>query len=108
VVLPPLPRRRGLTDTGGVHVVKERTNGDLFVHWSDYLLLLPATGSTRLMNLEAVPGGREWAGADIYTPQPEALWIGTEVGASREFERLPFAEIERSARPWPADSAQVK
>jgi hypothetical protein len=107
IVFPPLPRRGGLTDTQGVHVVKERANGDLFVHWSDYLLLIPATGPTRLMNLEAVPGGREWAWADIYTPQPEALWIGFEIGPSSEYYRLSFAEIERRAKAWPTGSAPV-
>jgi hypothetical protein len=108
VQLPPLPRRGGLTDTEGVHVVKERTNGDLFVHWSDYLLLLSANGPPRLMTLEAVPGGREWAWADIYTAQPEALWIGVEVGPSAEYHLLTFSEIERSAKPWPAGTAKVK
>jgi hypothetical protein len=107
IILPPLPRRGGMTDTEGAHVVKERASGDLFVHWSDYLLLLPASGPTRLMNLEAVPG-REWAWADVYVPQPEALWIGVEVGPGREFYRLPFAEIEHGAKPWPSDPATVK
>jgi hypothetical protein len=107
IQLPPLPRRQGLTDTEGVHLVKERTSDDLFVHWGDYLLLLPATGPTRLMNLEAVPGGREWAWVDVYVPQPEALWIGVE-GAGREFYRLPFSEIEHGAKPWPTDPAQVR
>jgi hypothetical protein len=108
IVLPALPRRGGLTDTQAAHVVKERANGDLFVHWSDYLLLLPAAGPTRLMNLEAVPGGREWAWADIYVPQPEALWIGVEAGSGAYYYRLTFEEIERRAKAWPADPAQVK
>ncbi|MDP9000596.1 MAG: hypothetical protein M3O46_10845, partial [Myxococcota bacterium] len=108
IQLPPLPRRGGLTDTEGVHVVKERTSGDLFAHWGDYLLLLPAIGPTRLMNLEAVPGGREWAWADIYVPQPEALWIGVEAGGGAYFYELSFAEIEHRAKPWPTDPAQAK
>jgi hypothetical protein len=108
IVLPPLPRRGGMTDTEAVHFVKERSSGDLFAHWGDYLLLLPAAGSTRLMNLEAVPGGREWAWVDVYVPQPEALWIGVEGGGPRYFYELPFAEIEHSAKPWPTDPAQVK
>jgi hypothetical protein len=108
ILLPPLPRRGGLTDTEGAHVVKERDNGDIFVHWSDYLLLLSASAPVRLMNLEAVPGGREWAWADIYVPQPEALWIGVESGGGREFYRLPFAAIEHAAKPWPVDRTQIR
>jgi hypothetical protein len=101
---PALPRRGGMTDTQSVHVVKERANGDLFVHWSDYLLLVPANGQAqaRLMNLEAVPGGREWAWVDIYVPEPEALWLGVEVGGGSYFYQLTFAEIDRSAKPWPS------
>lgn len=108
ILLPPLPRRGGMTDTEGAHVVKERASGDLFVHWSDYILLLSANAPPRLMNLEAVPGGREWAWADIYVPQPEALWIGVETGPTSEFEEISFATIERSAKPWPADPAQIR
>lgn len=108
IVLPPLPRRGGLTDTEGAHVVKERVNGELFVHWGDYLLLLSANAQVRLMNLEAVPGGREWAWVDIYVPQPEALWIGVESGGATDFDQFSFAAIERSAKPWPADRAQIE
>ncbi len=108
IVLPPLPRRGGLTDTQGAHVVEERANGDLFVHWSDYLLLLSANAPIRLMNLEAVPGRREWAWVDVYVPQPEALWIGVESGGARELDPLPFATIEHAAKPWPLDRAQVR
>jgi hypothetical protein len=97
---PALPRRQGMTDTEGAHVVKERANGDLFVHWSDYLLLLPSAGQARLMNLVAVPG-REWAWVDAYVPEPEALWLGVEAGGGSYFYELPFAEIERGAKPWP-------
>lgn len=103
-LVPPLPRRRGITDTMGVHVVKERKNGELIAHWSDYLLLLHAAGRdgpTRLMSLEAPSGEREWAWADIYVPEPEALWMGVEFGGGRELRALPFAEIERGAKPWP-------
>jgi hypothetical protein len=60
------------------------------------------------LNLEAVPGGREWAWADIYSPEPEALWLGVEVGSGRAFYRLPFAEIERGAKPWPTDRTLIK
>ena len=107
IVLPPLPRRGGLTDTEGAHVVKERANGELFVHWGDYLLVLSANG-VRLMNLEAVPGGREWAWVDIYVPQPEALWMGVDRGGGRDFEQVSFATIERAAKAWPTDLAQIR
>ena len=59
----------------------------------------------------ALPGDADLetrVGSEPFAPDLDEIGIGTEVGASREFERLPFAEIERSARPWPADSAQVK
>ena len=107
IVLPPLPRRGGLTDTEGAHVVKERANGELFVHWGDYLLLLSAKG-VRLMNLEPVPGGREWAWVDIYVPEPEALWMGVERGGGRDFEEVPFARIEHAAKEWPAVRAEIQ
>jgi len=33
-------------------------------------------------------------------PDPEALWIGIEVGDGRDFVYLTFADIEKGAKPW--------
>lgn len=96
---PPLPRRLKMTDTGGIKALKERANGELVVHWSDYLLL-PGKKNSRLMLLVTPLGEHEWAAADIYLPSPEALFVGAERGGTRDFYRLPFGEIEKLSKPW--------
>jgi hypothetical protein len=46
--------------------------------------------------------GQEWAGAAHYSPEPEELLVGIEVGSGRRFQKIRFQQIDRQSRPWPA------
>lgn len=85
-----------------VHGVGLRSNGTLWVHWGDHLVLLGADTSPRSFNLESLLQRRtEWAGTDIYIDTPESLWLGIEAGGGRYFARVGFAEAEKDAKQHP-------
>ncbi|HEY0781173.1 MAG TPA: hypothetical protein VGE98_01860, partial [Thermoanaerobaculia bacterium] len=41
----------------------------------------------------------EWAGADVYVPALDELWVGID-GTGRDYERVRFADVEKGAKPW--------
>jgi len=85
-----------------VHTLKERKNGDIVVHWGNHMILLHEGAPPRVVSIEPILKRRnEWANADIYIPEPEAFWVGIEVGASRDFAYLTFADLEKNAKPLP-------
>lgn len=78
-----------------------RSNGALWLHWGDHLVLLTPGKPPRSFSIEKFLERRtEWAGADIYvqTP-PESLWVGID-GRGRNFVRVGFDELEKRAKPW--------
>ncbi len=100
----PLPPSEDVEDTK-IHEVGERSDGSLWVHWGDYLVLLPPGKPARSYSLEPLLQRRtEWAGADVYVQSPEALWIGIERKGGRDFVRLGFADIDQRAKPWPTEA----
>jgi len=85
-----------------VHALGERENGSLWLHWGDFLMLLPPKGTPRAYDIEPLLTRRtEWADVGLYSAKPETLWVGIERGGSRDFVRLSFDEVEKKAKPWP-------
>ncbi|MDX2020980.1 MAG: hypothetical protein SF187_12135 [Deltaproteobacteria bacterium] len=80
--------------------IRERKNGDLWMHWGDNLVIVNNSGA-RKVDVGGF-GGRsaEWAGSYIYVEDPEAVWFGLEMGGGRDYIRVDFAALDRSARPW--------
>ncbi|MFL5346916.1 MAG: hypothetical protein ACJ8AT_19205 [Hyalangium sp.] len=94
-------REKGSWDHN-VHALGVRENGSLWLHWGDYLMLIPPKGPPRAYNLEPLLTRRtEWADAELYTAKPETLWVGIEHGGSRDFVRVSFDDVEKKAKPWP-------
>jgi len=102
VTLGPLPPGDpDVSPDPKIHSIRERKNGDLLVHWGDYLVLLSAGKPPRHLNIEPMLGRMdEWASADIYAPAQESIWLGVEVGAGRDFVRLGLDEAEKRAEPF--------
>jgi len=86
------------------HGIGERDDGTLWAHWGDYVLLFPPGTPPRGYGIASLLGRRdEWAEVTLYVPDPESLWIGVEVGAGRDFVQVPFAQLEKGAKPWPTE-----
>lgn len=98
-------RSVGLTDPDvgpdwNLYALKERKNGEMFLHWGDHIILLAKGKAPRAVSIEPLLKRRnEWAGVAIYTKEPESLWVGIEVGAGRDYVHMDFAELERKAKP---------
>jgi hypothetical protein len=101
--LTPLPDHDiDVAPDSTVHGLGLRAEGSFWLHWGNHLVLLPRDGPPRHVDLEPMLKRRnEWAGVAIYVAEPESLWVGIEIGAGRDFARLNFAELEKSAKPWP-------
>jgi hypothetical protein len=103
--LPPLGKdERGERRDFSFYGLKERKNGDLIMHWGDFLFFLAAdaTGPAPAVPLGSlIKGNPEWAGALIYVPDPEALWLGIEMGGGRDYVHLKLADLEKIAKPLP-------
>jgi hypothetical protein len=85
-----------------VHGLGMRSNGTLWVHWGDHLVLLAPGKPARNFNIEPLLERRtEWADTAIYIEAPESLWVGIEGGAGRNFVRVGFAEAEKRAKRYP-------
>jgi hypothetical protein len=68
--------------------------GDFLLHWGDDLVLLSRAGDVRHVDLTSVAGGSyEWAGQEFLAHKPEELWVGVEVGASRDFLRVDLTRV---------------
>lgn len=100
--IPP-PRHKGGVDNApdrGVYGFGERAGGGYWLHWGDHILLLRDGAPPRAFSIARRLARRaEWAGADRYTASPESLRIGMDVGAGRRFLDVPFAAIEKGAKP---------
>lgn len=97
VTLAPPPR--GDVDTAwDTNVYGLGARGDqVFVHVGNALVLLDAEGRQRSLNVEPILKRRnEWAGVAI--PTKDALWLGVEVGAGRDYVQLSWSDFDKRAR----------
>jgi hypothetical protein len=77
-----------------LHALLARPSGGLLLHWGDDVVLLASDGSARAVDLRRAAGGSfEWAGVDVLAEAPEELWVGVEVGSSRDFLRVPLSRL---------------
>ena len=80
----------------------ERANGDLFVHWGEYLVLLPVDGPARRLDLRtAFKRKAEISSRLIHVRSPEGIWVGIESGKTLDLTFLPQAELEARMTPAP-------
>ena len=101
--LAPLPRRtpndHPLFDIEGV---MERPNGDLFVHWGEYLVLAPLNGRARRLDLRAAFNRKtEIESRLLHVRAPEGIWVGLQSGKTLDMTFLPQAELEARLTPAP-------
>jgi len=101
--LAPLPRRtphdHPLFNIAGV---MERANGDLFLHWGEYLLLLPLHGPPRRLDLRtAFKRQAEISSRLLHVRSPEGIWVGIDSGKTLDLTFLPEAELEARMTPAP-------
>jgi hypothetical protein len=101
--LAPLPKRtphdHPLFSISGV---LERAGGDLFLHWGEYLVLLPAQGPARRLDLRTAFKRREEISSRLlHVRSPEGIWVGIEAGRVLDMTFLPQAEIEARMTPAP-------
>ena len=101
--LAPLPRRtphdHPLFNIAGV---MERANGDLFLHWGEYLVLLPLHGPPRRLDLRtAFKRQAEISSRLLHVRSPEGIWVGIDSGKTLDLTFLPEAELEARMTPAP-------
>ena len=101
--LAPLPRRtphdRPLFNIAGV---MERAGGDLFLHWGEYLVLVPANGPARRLDLRtAFKRKAEDLEQAASRPLPEGIWVGIDSGRTLDLSFLPQADLEAGMTPAP-------
>jgi hypothetical protein len=83
-----------------IHGAGLRTDGTLWVHLGNKLMLIAPDKPARAHDVSALKGRKDWASSSLYVPSPETVWLSTE-GGSREFMAVSFAEAEKRAQPWP-------
>lgn len=77
-------------------------NGTPWVHWGDHLLFFDAERPARSVSLLSLLNRQsEWAGAAIPVKTKRSVWLGIEVGRSRDLVRLDLEPLQRRATPWP-------
>ena len=82
------------TTSTPLHALLARPDGSLLIHWGDDVLLLAPDGTSRAVDLRRAAGGTfEWAGVDLVAESPDELWVGVEVGSSRDFLRVPMSRL---------------
>ena len=101
--LAPLPRRtphdHPLFNVAGV---MERAGGDLFLHWGEYLVLLPVAGPARRLDLRtAFKRKAEISSRLFHVRSPEGIWVGIESGKTVDLTFLPEADLEARMSPGP-------
>ena len=101
--LAPLPRRtpndHPLFDIAGV---MERASGDLFLHWGEYLVLVPVSGPARRLDLRtAFRRKSEISSRLLHVRSPEGIWVGIESGKNLDMTFLPEADLESRMTPAP-------
>ncbi len=97
--------RRGRPAKAWMTRLSVRTNGQLWMHWGDYIVVVDEAGARRFDVQRYLGRGTEWANAFMYVEKPEQLWIGIEVGGGRDYVRVGFDVVDRKARPWKPPSA---
>jgi len=90
-----------LEKLAGASGIGERKNGQLWVHYGDFLGLVAADGSARSIDIGSLLGRKtEWAGNHVYVASPaESLWVGID-GRGRNLARIDLASAERRAKKW--------
>ena len=80
----------------------ERANGDLFIHWGEYLVLLPVNAPPRRLDLRtAFKRKAEISSRLINVRSPEGVWVGIEAGRNLDLTFLPQADLEGRMTPAP-------
>jgi len=103
LTLAPLPRRtphdHPLFNVAGV---MERANGDLLLHWGEYLVLLPLDGPARRLDLRtAFKRKAEIASRLLHVRSPEGIWVGIDSNRTLDMTFLPQAELDARMTPAP-------
>lgn len=107
-LLTTVVRAEGVDDRAGVPSSVDRNNGDLYLHWGDWLMLIPPRWRPSGYSLEPLLSRRdEWAGVDIRRDDPDDLWVGIDLRGGRDFVRLNLADVARQAKPWPPKQPQA-
>jgi len=101
--LAPLPRRtphdHPLFNIAGV---MERARGDIFLHWGEYLVLLPVDGPARRLDLRTAFKRRSEISSRLFQVRaPEGIWVGIDVGRTLDLTFLPEADLEAQMTPAP-------
>jgi hypothetical protein len=98
--LPPrTPRDRPLFNIAGV---MERANGDLFLHWGEYLVLVPVNSPARRLDLRTAFKRRaEISSRLLHVRSPEGIWVGIDSGRTLDQTFLPQADLEARMTPAP-------
>lgn len=82
--------------------VNERANGDLLVHWGEYLVVVPPGGAPRQLDLRSVFNRKtEFTGRLLHVRSPEGTWVGLDRGGTLDFAFLPQAELDARMTPAP-------
>jgi hypothetical protein len=80
----------------------ERVSGDLFLHWGEYLVLLPVHGPARRLDLRAAFKRKaEISSRLLHVRSPEGIWVGIESGKVLDLTFLPEADLEARMTPAP-------
>jgi hypothetical protein len=86
----------------GVDSVGERANGDLLVHWGEFLEVVPVSGKARQLDLRSVFQRKtEFTGRLLHVRSPEGTWVGIESGKNLDFTFLPQAQLDARMSPAP-------
>jgi|JI10StandDraft_1071094.scaffolds.fasta_scaffold01389_21 hypothetical protein len=86
----------------GVSDVNERANGDLLIHWGEYLVLVPTSGAPRHLDLRAVFNRKtEFTGRLLHVRSPEGTWVGLDRNGSLDFAFLRQADLDARMTPAP-------
>jgi hypothetical protein len=101
--LAPLPRRTPHdTPLFSIAGVMERANGDLFLHWGEYLVLVPVNGPARRLDLRTASKRRsEISSRLLHVRSPEGIWVGVDAGRTLDMTFLPQAELDARLTPAP-------
>jgi hypothetical protein len=73
----------------------ERAGGDLFLHWGEYLVLLPVRGPARRLDLRTAFKRKAEISSRLFDVRsPEGIWVGIESGKTLDLTFLSEADLE--------------